>query len=96
MTVMKWKLYGEEIGWAPKYVIRIKIPNYLATGGKNGYCSGFEYISQAKEQLNDSGHVSRFSFHHLHSVSNKVEQNFVSELFFWVISVFMHNTYANV
>ena len=59
-----------------------KIPNYLATGRKNGHCSGFEYISQAKEQLNDSGHVSRFSFHHLHSVSNKVEQNFVSELFF--------------
>ena len=64
------------------YVIGIKIPSYLATGRKNGYGSGFEYISQAKEQFNYSEHVSRFSFPHIYSVSNKVEQNFVSELFF--------------
>ena len=57
------------------YVKRIKILSYLVTGRKNGswQCSGFVIKSEAKEQLSDSGHVSRFSSFVIPSESYKVE-----------------------
>ena len=55
------------------YVSGVKILRYLAAGSKNGYCSGFAFKPQAKKQLRDLGHVSRFSFHRLRSVGNKAE-----------------------
>ena len=61
-----------------------KILSYLATGRKK-WVFRFACTSQAKKQLSDSGHVFRVFFHRLPSVSNKVEWNFISKLFFWVI-----------
>ena len=48
------------------------------------------------QRLRDSGHVFRFSFIILPSASNKVEQNFISKLFFCVIfSCITHTQMCN-
>ena len=57
--------------------------SYLVTGRKNGswQFSGFVIKSQAKEQLSDSGHVSRFFFlrHTFRELQSRV--NFISNCF---------------
>ena len=80
------------------YVKRIKIPSYLVTGRKNGswQCSGFVIKSQAKEQLSDSGHVSRFFFlrYTFRELQSRVKIHF--ETVFFLRDIFMHITYVNV
>ena len=65
------------------YVSGVKILSYLAAGSKNGYCSGFAFKPQAKKQLRDLGHVSRF-FPFIVYVQwvTKQGKDFISELFF--------------
>ena len=68
------------------YVKRIKIPSYLVTGRKNGswQCPGFVIKSQAKEQLSDSGHVSRFFFlrYTFGELQSRVKIHFETVFFF--------------
>lgn len=52
---------------------RNKITELFSHGKEKWVLFRFPCISQAKKQLNDSGHVVRVSFHHLLSVRNKVE-----------------------
>ena len=85
---MKWKLYGGEIGLVPiMYVM----------GRKNGswQCSGFVIISQARERLNDSGHVSRFFFLRYTFGELQSGEKFHFETVF-LRDIFMHITYVNV
>ena len=58
-------------------------------------CSGFVIISQPKERLNDSGHVSRFFFlrYTFGELQSRVKIHF--ETVFWR-DIFMHITYINV
>ena len=98
MVVMKWKLYDGEIGLAPiMYVMGIKILSYLVTGRKNGswQCSGFVIISQAREQLNDSGHVSCFFFfrYTFKELQSRVKFHFETV---FLRDIFMHIAYVNV
>ena len=72
--------------------------SYLVTGRKNGswQCSGFVIKSQAKEQLSDSGHVSRFFFlrYTFGELQSRVKIHF--ETVFFLRDIFMHITYVNM
>ena len=71
--------------------------NTLVTGRKNGswQCLGFVIISQAREKLNDSGHVSRFFFlrNTLRELQSRVKFHFET---IFMSDIFMQITYANV
>ena len=85
-------------GLAPiMYVMGIKILSYLDTRRRNRswWCSGFVTISQAREQLTDSGHVSRFSFlpYTFGELQSRVKFHFETV---FLRDIFMHITYVNV
>ena len=78
------------------YVMRIKILSYLVTGRKNGLGSTQVVImSQASEQFNDSGHVSRFLFlrYTFRELQSRVKFHFETV---FLRDIFMHITYVNV
>ena len=58
-------------------------------------CLGFVIISQAREKLNDSGHVSRFFFlrNTLRELQSRVKFHFET---IFMSDIFMQITYANV
>ena len=76
--------------------MRIKIPSYLVTGRKNGLGSiQVVIMSQALEQFNDSGHVSRFFFlrYTFRELQSRVKLHFETV---FLRDIFMHITYVNV
>ena len=78
------------------YVMRIKILSYLDTGRKNGLGSiQVVIMSQALEQFNDSGHVSRFFFlrYTFRELQSRVKLHFETV---FLRDIFMHITYVNV
>ena len=76
--------------WMSTNLVRDWNKNTEPRGGKMGVVQVLHVYHRRNndsttQRLRDSGHISRFSFVILPSVSNKVEQNFISKLFFCVI-----------